>query len=271
MSNFNAVEAFEREVCSYTGVENAIAVNNGSNALIIGLEALGIPRGSYVITTPFTYPATAEGIIHAGGKPLFVDVDPVTYLIDPTCIAEAIKEFENISAVLPVHLFGKICELKLIRLLAKTNNLLVLEDCSQAFGCRDDCNNHVGTTTDGGTFSFYATKNLSTYEGGMFITNNHYAARNAKVIRNHGWQGGDVVLLGRNAKMPRILAYHGWTTLRLHKKAIESELGSYGLNEGYYPRVVYDYTFYKEYPELWDKMPCPVAEELAEKVRGMIE
>jgi dTDP-4-amino-4,6-dideoxygalactose transaminase len=197
------VKEFEQEVANYLGVKYAIAVNSGTDALIIGLRALGIGSGDEVITTPFSFFATAESISNVGAKPVFVDIDARTFNIDPTKIVEKISE--RTKAIMPVHLYGNPAAMAQIIDIAKTYNLKVIEDCAQAFGakyygncshCDDACTETtrsaltgkmVGAIGDVGAFSFFPSKNLGAYgDGGLITTDDATVAELAKMLRVHG-------------------------------------------------------------------------------------
>ena len=178
------VEAFEREVAEYLGVKHAIGVNSGTDALIIALRALGVGPGDEVITTPFTFFATAEAISLVGAKPVFVDIDPKTFNINPELIPPAITP--QTKAILPVHLYGQAADMDPILALAKEHGLKVLEDVAQAFG-GEYRGRKLGTLGDAGAFSFFPTKNLGAYgDGGLVATNNDQVAELARMLRAHG-------------------------------------------------------------------------------------
>ena len=163
------VEAFEQEVAAYLGVKYAIGVNSGTDALVIALRALGVGPGDEVITTPFTFFATAEAISAVGATPVFVDIDPKTFNINPDLIAPAITP--RTKAILPVHLYGLPADMDTILEIARSHGLKVLEDCAQAFGATYK-GRKVGTLGDAGAFSFFPTKNLGGYgDGGLIATN----------------------------------------------------------------------------------------------------
>ncbi|WP_343231593.1 DegT/DnrJ/EryC1/StrS family aminotransferase [Thermus brevis] len=178
------VEAFEREVAEYLGVKHAIGLNSGTDALVIGLRALGVGPGDEVITTPFTFFATAEAISLVGATPVFVDIDPKTFNIDPNLIPAAITS--RTKAILPVHLYGRPAEMDAILAIAEEQGLKVLEDCAQAFGATYR-GKKVGTLGHAGAFSFFPSKNLGAYgDGGLLVTNDDGVAELARMLRAHG-------------------------------------------------------------------------------------
>src|SRR5215216_5767832 len=178
------VKAFEAEVAQYLGVKHAIGVNSGTDALFIGLRALGIGPGDEVITTPFTYFATAESISHVGATPVFVDVDERTFNIVPELIEEKITE--RTKAILPVHLFGRPAEMGGIMALAERYDLKIVEDCAQSFGARYE-GRQTGTIGTMGAYSFFPSKNLGAYgDGGLIATNDDALANAARMLRVHG-------------------------------------------------------------------------------------
>jgi dTDP-4-amino-4,6-dideoxygalactose transaminase len=178
------VEAFEKEVASYLGVKHAIGVNSGTDALVIALRALGVGPGDEVITTPFTFFATAEAISLVGATPVFVDIDPRTFNINPDLIPSAITP--RTKAILPVHLYGLPAEMDPILEIARSHGLKVLEDCAQAFGATYR-GKKVGTLGDAGAFSFFPTKNLGGFgDGGLIATNSDEVAERARMLRAHG-------------------------------------------------------------------------------------
>ena len=178
------VEAFEEEVAAYLRVKHAIGVNSGTDALVIALRALGVGPGDEVITTPFTFFATAEAISLVGATPVFVDIDPRTFNINPDLIPSAITP--RTKAILPVHLYGLPAEMDPILEIARSHGLKVLEDCAQAFGATYK-GKKVGTLGDAGGFSFFPTKNLGGFgDGGLIVTNSDEVADLARMLRAHG-------------------------------------------------------------------------------------
>lgn len=174
---------FEKRFAEYVGVKHAIAMNSCTAALHISLLAGGIGAGDEVITTPMTFAASANTIIHTGAKPVFVDVDPVTGCIDPDRIEEKINE--KTKAIVPVHYGGQACDMDRIMDIAKRHNLYVSEDAAHAVYSTYK-GKPIGGIGDAASFSFYATKNLVTGEGGMLTTNNDEIADKARVLSCHG-------------------------------------------------------------------------------------
>ncbi|MBI4691652.1 MAG: DegT/DnrJ/EryC1/StrS family aminotransferase [Nitrospirae bacterium] len=181
------VSELERKISEYIGVPAAIGVASGTDALHLSLNALGIGEGDEVITTPFTFFATAEAIIYTGSKPVFVDVEADTLNIAAKKIEEKITD--RTKAILPVHLFGHPADMKVIGEIAKKYNLKVIEDCAQAFGAASN-GKKVGSFGDAGCFSFYPSKNLGAYgDGGMITVNDPIVSDTIKRLRNHGSKG----------------------------------------------------------------------------------
>ena len=178
------VKAFEQEVAEYIGVKHAIGVANGTDALLLALDAKGIGAGDEVITTPFTFFATAEVISQLGAKPVFVDIDPETYNIDVEQIREKINQ--RTKAIIPVHIFGQPANMDEIMSLAEEHQLFVLEDAAQAMGAEYH-GKKIGSWGHAATFSFFPTKNLGGYgDGGMVVTNDDALAEKIRILRAHG-------------------------------------------------------------------------------------
>jgi dTDP-4-amino-4,6-dideoxygalactose transaminase len=177
-------KAFEEECAALHGVKHAIALNSGTDALRIVMDALGIGAGDEVITTAFTFVASTETIVQTGATPAFVDIDPVTYCIDPAKIEAAITP--KTKAIMPIHLFGQLCDVTRVNEIAKAHNLHVIEDAAQAFGCTFE-GKSAGNFGAAGTFSFYVTKNLGACgDGGMIVTNSDEIAETSRSLRIHG-------------------------------------------------------------------------------------
>lgn len=179
----NVVE-FEKGFAEYIGVKHAISVGNGTDALVIALKAMGIGNGDEVITTPFTFFATAESISAVGATPVFVDVTKDTFNIDVTKIEEKITK--KTKAIMPVHIFGQSSDMDEINKIAKKHNLLVIEDACQAIGAKYK-NKMIGSLGDIACFSFFPTKNLGCAgDGGMIVTDNDDLAVIIRALRTHG-------------------------------------------------------------------------------------
>jgi len=191
-----AVQKFEASAAEYLGAKYAIGVNSGTDALVIGLRAMDIGFGDEVITTPFSFFATAESISNVGAKPVFVDVQESSFNLDPLLIEAAITP--RTKAIMPVHLYGNPCSMGQIMEIADKYGLKVIEDCAQAFGAtyHGNCLEVSGTTLQGkrvgtigevGAFSFFPTKNLGAYgDGGLVVTDDEQIADLARMLRTHG-------------------------------------------------------------------------------------
>ena len=233
------VENFEKEIAQFCGTKYAIGVNSGTDALLLALRALEIGPGDEVITTPFTFIATAEVISAVGAKPVFVDIEPKTFNINPVKIEEYLKsKIQNPKskirpkALLPVHLFGQMAEMGKIMKIAKKYKLFVIEDAAQAIGAtisgfggnrriprvtnpRNPLKSALsankrlaGSIGDVGCFSFFPSKNLGAYgDGGMIVTNNEKIAEKIKLLRNHGSSPKEKyknLILGTNSRLDAI-------------------------------------------------------------------
>lgn len=178
------VSAFEEEAAHYLGAKHAVAVASGTDALHLALVAAGIGPGDEVITTPFTFIATAEAIRYVGAKPVFVDIDPQTFNIDPVKIRAAVTS--STRAVIPVHLFGQPADMEAVEAVCAAKDLMIIEDCAQSFGAASG-NRMTGTIGKLGCFSFFPSKNLGCYgDGGMITTNGDETAARLLSLRNHG-------------------------------------------------------------------------------------
>lgn len=178
------VRCFEEEVAAHLGVDHAVACASGTDALRLALMALGIGPGDEVVTTPYTFFGAVEAILHVGAVPVFVDVDPATFDMDPRLVEQALTS--STRALLPVHLFGQPAAMEALREVATRRGLSVVEDCAQAFGATRG-GAPVGTLGDVGCFSFYPTKNLGTYgDGGLVVSHSADMARRLRALRNHG-------------------------------------------------------------------------------------
>ncbi|MDH5694396.1 MAG: DegT/DnrJ/EryC1/StrS aminotransferase family protein [Gammaproteobacteria bacterium] len=176
---------FEEEFAQYVGVKHAIAINSATAGLHLSLEALGISEGDKVVTTTYTFTATAEVVRYLGADPVFVDVDPITANIDIEKLAGVLEKIEGIKAIIPVHFAGQSCELDKITQLAKKYSVGVVEDSAHAFPATYN-GKKIGTFSEATVFSFYANKTITTGEGGMITTDNDALAERVRVMRLHG-------------------------------------------------------------------------------------
>ena len=230
------VKAFESEAAHYLGVKHAIGVNSGTDALIIALRSLGIGAGDEVITTPFSFFATAESISNVGAKPVFVDINPETFNLDPTAIAAAITP--QTKAILPVHLYGNPAPMAQILDIAGDRHLAVIEDCAQSFGAvyphqqqgstdfssEDNrqaiAGKKTGAIGDMGAFSFFPTKNLGAFgDAGLITTDDDDVAELCRKLRVHGsLQRYRNEVLGYNSRLDSLQA----AILRVKLKYIDA-------------------------------------------------
>ena len=192
------VQELEKDVEAYCGVSHSIGLSSGTDALIAALMSMGVGPGDLVLTTPYTFFATMGSILRLGARPLFVDIDPITYNIDPDHVASLLEEDEGIrnkvKAILPVHLYGQCADMARILELAKRYDLPVIEDAAQAIGASYPMvkdNKRIwlkaGAMGTAGCFSFFPSKNLGCMgDGGMVVCNDGRLAESLKIIRVHG-------------------------------------------------------------------------------------
>ena len=204
------VREFEEKFSGYIGADYAVAVTNGTVALDVALKALGIGEGDEVITTPFTFIATANAILFQRAKPVFADIEPRTYNLDADSVLERITS--KTKAVLGVHIFGHPFDVRAMAEICQDHGLILIEDAAQAHGAEFD-GRKVGSFGTG-CFSFYATKNMTTGEGGIITTSDADIARKCRLIRNHG-EGEKYhhIMLGYNFRMTNIQAAIGLAQL----------------------------------------------------------
>ncbi|MFX1559825.1 MAG: DegT/DnrJ/EryC1/StrS family aminotransferase [Promethearchaeota archaeon] len=211
----------EKLYAEYTGTKYATVTNNGTTALSTALEAMNIQPGEEVITSPFTFIASANTIAMIGAIPVFVDVKPDSYNIDPDLIEDAITE--KTRAIMPVHIFGMPADMKHIMEIAESHDLQVIEDACQAHGAEVD-GKKVGALGHVATFSFYATKNMMTGEGGMITTDIEELYDEMLMVKNHGRgkQGGySHFRIGYNNRMMDIVSAIGIEQLKRLPEAVE--------------------------------------------------
>ena len=232
------VYQLEREFADYCGARFAVGVGSGTDALYLSLRAMGVGHGDEVITVANSFIATAEAIVHAGARPVFVDIDAETYTIDATKVEAAITG--RTKAVLPVHLYGHPADMVPIMAIARRHGLRVIEDACQAHGAEYK-GVKVGTIGDAGAFSFYCSKNLGAYgEGGMVVTKDREIATQVQMLRDHGRNGKyHHATMGTNSRLDEIQSailrvklrhLDEWNTMR---RALAAEYNSqlFGIEE----------------------------------------
>ena len=199
------VQAFEEEVAAYLGVRHAVGVASGTDALVLALEACGVGPGDEVITTPFSFVATAEAIVRVGARPVFVDVQPHSFNLDPARLEAAITP--RTRAIVPVHLFGRPADMEGILDVAARHGLKVVEDCAQAFGASLAAGK-VGSLGDAGCYSFFPSKNLGACgDGGLVVTRDASVEARLRSLRNHGSRARyHHETLGYNSRLDEIQA-----------------------------------------------------------------
>jgi dTDP-4-amino-4,6-dideoxygalactose transaminase len=207
------VAEFEKAFAEYVGVPHAVATSSGSTALQVAVLALGIGAGDRVITTPFTFAASCNAILHAGATPVFADVDPATCNLDPNAVEGALRR-GGIRAILVVHLYGLPADMRAYRSLSDRYGVLLIEDCAQAHGAAVD-GTRVGAFGDAAVFSFYPTKNMTTGEGGMLLTRRPEVARRARLLADpRGEQEYAYEVIGFNYRMTEIAGALGVVQLK---------------------------------------------------------
>ena len=198
------VRLFEKELAEYLGISFAVSCGNGTDAIRIALKACGIGRGDEVITSPFTFFATAEAIANIGATPVFADISEETLNLEPESVRKKITE--KTKAILPVHIFGMPADMEILCTIAKENRLFIIEDACQAIGARYHGKN-AGTIGDIGCFSFYPTKNLGAFgDGGAIVTDNPELAENCLAFKSHGAGKAGAHTYGRLHKDEEVIA-----------------------------------------------------------------
>lgn len=215
------VRAFEEEAAAYVGTQHAIAVANGTDALVMSLRAQDIGPGDEVITTPFTFFATAEAISIVGATPVFADIEEDSFNLDPA--SAAVRVTDRTKAILPVHIFGNPADMSAINAIAQEHNLRVIEDGAQAFGARHG-GATVGSLGDSGCFSFYPTKVLGCYgDGGLITTNSDEVKARLLKLRNHGASAPFTHdELGYNSRLDEVQA----ALLRIKLRKLEGDIAA---------------------------------------------
>lgn len=224
------VEALESEVAAYCRTRQAVGCANGSDALVLALQALDVRPGDEVLLPTYTFFATAGSVHRVGARPVFVDCDPVTYNICPKHLAQVAATASRAKAIIPVHLFGQAADMDAVMDIARSRNLKVVEDCAQAIGTEDVHGTRVGGIGQIGTFSFFPSKNLGGFgDGGILTTNDEALAARLKRLRNHGMEPryyhGEI---GMNSRLDALQAavlsvklrhLDAWTTARQNNAA----------------------------------------------------
>ena len=268
------IKSFEREFAEYTGVEHAVAVANGTLALDAALKALELGSGDEVVTSAFSFIASSNCVLYQGAKPVFADIDPRTFNIDPSDAAEKITA--KTKVVIPVHLYGQPAEMDALREIAEDYGIHLVEDAAQAHGAEYK-RQKVGGLGDIGCFSLYATKNMTTGEGGIITTNNRELARKVRLLINHGDTGKyNHVILGYNYRMSEASAAVGSVQLKkldksneIRRKNASVLTGGIGKVSGLTPPYVKDdmkHVFYQYVIRVKESYPVD-RDELAEHLR----
>lgn len=217
------VDSLEREIAAYTGTSHAIGMSSGTDALLAALMACGVGQGDEVVTTPYSFFATAGVVARLGARAVFVDIDPATFNIDAAAAAQAVSE--RTRAIIPVHLYGRMADLDPILEVAAEKNIPVIEDAAQAIGSFDEAGRKAGSVGDYGCFSFFPSKNLGAFgDGGCVTTRDADIAERLRMLRVHGSKpkyyhsivGGNFRLDALQAAVLRVkLKYlDGWTAAR---------------------------------------------------------
>jgi len=226
------VEGLEQEIARYCGTKYAVGVASGTDAIQLALRAVGVGAGDEVITVPFTFIATAEAMSNLGAKPVFVDIDPKTYNMDPALIEKAITK--KTKAIVPVHLYGQCVDIDKILAIAKKHGLKVLEDCAQAIGAMYN-GKRAGSFGDAGCISFFPSKNLGGFgDGGMVVTNDENISKQVKLMRVHGSSSKySHSVLGYNSRLDNLQA----AILRVKLRSLDSWADKRRANAAYFNDV----------------------------------
>ena len=212
------VKAFESEFAAYIGVGHAVGVANGTDAIVVALRALGVRAGDEVVTTAHTAVATVAAIELAGATPVFADIDPRTFTLDPAAVERAITP--RTKAIVAVHLYGQSADIDALQALARRHGLRLVEDCAQAHGARN-AGRRLGSIGDVGCYSCYPTKNLGALgDGGVLVTNDADVAARCRRLREYGWtESRDSVEPGMNSRLDELQA----AVLRVKLAALDAD------------------------------------------------
>lgn len=218
------VRRFEQQVAGYVGCAEAVAVSSGTAALHLALLALGLTPGSRVAVPAYSWPATANVVVLCGAEPVFVDIDPVTFSMDPRELDRALVRSGKVAAVLPVHAFGGMADMVGIGEVAERHGIPLIEDAECALGASLD-GNKAGSWGRLGCFSFHPRKSITTGEGGMIVTDDRELADRARALRNHGLDPGsaepDFILPGYNLRLTDLQGALGVTQMDKLERVLE--------------------------------------------------
>lgn len=214
LSSGEWVERFEAAFASYVGVTCAVATSSGTAALEALLEAMGVGPGDEVVVPAFTFAATANAVVHRGARPVFADIDPVTYNVDPQAVEDALKTHRGVMGIVVVHLYGLPAAMDALISLSERYGVWLVEDAAQAHGAAFR-GRRVGGFGRAGVFSFYPTKNMTTGEGGMVVTSDPQLARRVRLLVHQGQlEPYRYEVLGHNYRMTDLSAALGWGQLQ---------------------------------------------------------
>ena len=262
------VATFENEFAKVSQVQDAVAVSSGTAALYLALLAHGIGAGDEVITTAFSFVATANVILSVGAIPVFVDIEPDIYTLDPALVEAAITS--RTKAILPVHLYGHPCEMSRLLQIAEAYHLVIIEDACQAHAATIH-GKPVGSFGTG-CFSFYATKNITTGEGGMVTTNYPYIAERIRLLRNHGQKERyRQVELGYNLRMTDIQGALGVVQLRRLEQFTEQRITNAAFLSGQLSEVLQTPVVRPGYRHVYHQYTIQVPEDRSEWVTWLRE
>jgi perosamine synthetase len=208
------VSDFEKAFSTYIGMPCAVACSSGTTALELALRALGIGSGDKVLTTSYSFIASANCAVYVGASPVFTDIDPTSFLMTPAHVRDALEKHPDIKAIIAVHLFGQPCDMEAIMDIAKQRNLLVIEDCAQSHGAMFN-GKKAGSFGDAACFSFYPTKNMTTSEGGMVLFKDPEISEKCRLLVSHGMKERyHHEIIGYNYRMTNIAAAIGIEQLK---------------------------------------------------------
>jgi dTDP-4-amino-4,6-dideoxygalactose transaminase len=226
--------AFEQELAAYVGVRHAIGVGSGTEAIWLALKALGVGPGDEVLTSPYTYFATIEAIVHTGARPTFADIEPGGFHLDPECLAAAVTE--RTKVLMPVHLFGRCADMPAIRSFADTRGIAVVEDAAQAIGAERG-GRGAGAWGAAGAFSFYPSKSLGAAgDGGAITTDDPELAERLRLLGAHGFTGKGHTLMGTTSRLDSIQA----AVLRVKLAHLDRWLGERSAHVEHYRQLLGD-------------------------------